>query len=195
MKTALLSTARDSAAARSLAWQQRRTRLLQEACTEVAHEIAGGVKLGRAIKTTARKFRTRSLGNGQQLSLSAKSLERHWYRFKDRGESAFALRYVAGRKADIDPLLLRLIVDGCIRQSKSISQILTEIEIGDRNGRASLATLYRALPAKEINRFLVAERSLRKQRQRAEQKLAAISARLSELRREAEEAFLQKGLE
>jgi hypothetical protein len=191
MKPAI-STPRSRALERSQSWQERRASLLHEACTSVVIQIANGVKTMVAIKNAARRFRNRSLGNGRQLDLSAKSMYRIWADFKARGTSAFALRYVAGRKHAIDPLLLELVVQSAIRRSKNVSEILTEAGITDRKGRPSLKTIYRALPARDINRFLREERSLNAQRLRAEQKLVAINASLRDLRRAAEEKFLTK---
>lgn len=185
--------ARSRAAEVSRRWQQRRAELLREACNAVAELTAAGEKSGPAIKRVARKFRARSLGHGLQLSLSAKSLERIYYQFRKKGESVFALRYVAGRKRDIDPLLLNLIVHGAIRQSKTVSELLTDAAAGARKGRASLTTLYRALPAKAINEFLLSERRLLALRQSFEQKLVAIDAQLCNLRADAERKFLTKG--
>ncbi len=184
------STAKSRAAECSLAWRQRREDLLQEVCRHVADHVAGGTRITRAFKLVSRKFRNRSLGGGRQLSLSSKSVERIYYNYRRSGRGAFALHYVAPRLRDIDPLLLRLIVAASVYQSKSVSQIVTETSVGDRAGRVSLATIYRALPAKAINQFLRAEKRLLSQRRIAEHKLIAIGNELRNLRAKAEKTFL-----
>ena len=184
------STPRSRAAEQSRKWQRRRAELLRAACTYIAEQIAGGIKVGRAVKEAARKFRNRSLGNGRQLGLSAKSMYRHWYEFRDHGESAFALRYVAGRRQDIDPLLLRLVIDASLRQSRTVSEILVQAGGGKRHDRACLRTIYLALPAKEIGQFLRAERRLLAQRKATERKLVAINSQLRDLRAATENKFL-----
>ncbi len=176
----------------SQAWRKRRADLLQAACQDVATRRASGETLSRAIKVVAKKFRDRSLGGGRQLALSAKSMERIWFAFAATGESAFSLRYVAGRKSDLDPLMLRLIVQGAIQQSKSVSKFLTDADLGERGERASLATIYRSLPSKEILRFLHAEKRLLAKRKSLESQLVALSEELDELRSEAARKFLTK---
>lgn len=185
-------TARGRAAERKRAWQHRRAELLLEACKQVAEKIANGQSLGKTLKEVARKFRNRSLGNGRQLALSAKSAERIWYQFIERGEAAFALKYVAGRKQDIDPLLLRLIVQGSVQQSKTVREILTEAGLSGRAGRISLSTIYRALPSKEIGRFVRGERRLLARRKATERTLLAITDELRQLREGAARKFLTK---
>lgn len=187
-------TPRERAAERSRSWRNRRSELLQEVCIAIAERIAKGAKTGQAIKEVARRFRNRSLGNGRSLNLSSKSAERIFYDFLKHGESAFALRYVAGRKQEIDPLLLQLVIQSAIRQSKSVSKILVGAGISNRKGGASLTTIYRALPAKEINQFLRTERSLTRQRKRAEERLIQIQQRLRALRDKAVDNFPPKGL-
>lgn len=184
-------TPRGVEAARARAWKFRRVQLLQEACSFIAALLASGVKNGDAIKQASQKFRNRSLGNGRVLNLSRKSAERIHYAFQKRGVAAFALKYVAGRKYDIDPLLLRLVTDTAIRQSKSVSEILVEAGVSDRRGRPSFATIYRNIPATEIAKFLRAERGLLRQRKTAEGKLAAIQQRLCSLRAQAEEKLVK----
>ena len=184
---------RERAAEQSRAWRRRRVALLQEACTAIAECETKGLKRGRAIKEIARKFRGRSLGGGRALNLSAKSAERIYYAFLKRGEAAFALRYVAGRKQEIDPLLLHLVTRAAIRQSKGVSEILTEAGVTMRRGGPSLSTIYRALPAKELNRFLHAERRLVADQKRLGGKLLAVQKELAALRSAAEERFLTKG--
>ena len=182
---------RSRAAEESRKWQRRRAQLLHRVCQYVAERLSGGERIGRAIRLAARKFRNRSLGGGRQLALSEKSMRRHWYVWTGkRGEAAFLSRYIAGRSVDLDPLLLRLIIDSSIRQSKSVSEILVGVSSGNRGGRASLHTICRALPASEIRRFILAERRLIVERKRAEQALLAINSRLRELRSTAEKKFL-----
>jgi hypothetical protein len=189
-----LSTARSRAAERSRSWQLRRTELLKAACNDVAHRVSGGVKLLAAIKIVARKYRNRSLGDGRQLALSEKSLYTHWTGFHKRGDSAFVCRYVAGLQADLDPLLLQLVLRSSILEAKSVSEVLVEAGvIGDRLGRASFRTIYRALPTAEIRKFLVAEKRLLTRRKASERALLAINAQLRDLRSAAEEKFLAKG--
>ncbi len=187
----MIAAPRDIAAERSRAWRARRKELLQEVCIAIAERVANGEKIGRSIKEVARKFRNRSLGNGRSLNLSRKSAERFYYAFLKRGESALTLRYVPGRKQDIDPLVLRLITQAAIRQSRSISDLLIEAGISQRKGHASLGTIYRALPAKEINQFLRREASLIGQRKTAEEKLVKIQQLLFSLRAQAEEKFVK----
>ncbi len=92
----------------------------------IAEQVAGGIKVGAATRHAARRFRNRSLGHGRQLNLSAASMQRIWYRFQKSGGSAFTLRYVAGREHDLDPLLLNLIVESSVRQSKSVSEVIAQ---------------------------------------------------------------------
>ncbi len=186
------ATPRSLAAKKSRAWRKRRADLLQAACQDVATRRANGDTLSRAIKVVAKKFRDRSLGGGRQLALSAKSMERIWFAFAAKGESAFSLRYVAGRKSDLDPLMLRLIVQGAIQQSKSVSKILTDADVGERGERASFATIYRSLPSKEMLRFLHAEKRLLAKRKSLESQLVALSAELDALRSDAAQKFLTK---
>lgn len=180
--------------ARAAAWKTRRAELLQAAYKEVAARCASGEKVLRTIKTVARKYRGRSLGGGRQLDLSAKSLERIWYAFRAKGKAAFALRYISGRKRDLDPLMLNLIVQSAIRQSRSVSEILTQAaESGSRGERVSLATIYRSIPSKEILDFLHCEKRLLARKRVLETKLVALSAEIHELRRRAEQKFCTKG--
>lgn len=185
-------TPRSLAADRSRSWQGRRTALLQEVCIFIAERIAEGTKSGRAIKEASRKFRNRSLGNGRVLNLSRKTAERAYYNFLKRGKPAFGLHYAAPRARKIDPLFLYLVIQAAIRQSRSISDLLTEAGISRRD-HASLGTIYRALPAKEINRFLSAEQGLIRQKKRAEEKVVEIERHLRTLRAQAEKKFLTKG--
>lgn len=191
--TARLETARDRARSQSQTWQVRRSKLLQEACELVATHVSDGVRLSDAWKRAARKYRNRSLGGGRQLALSVKSLTRLWYRWiKSRRESAaFALRYVGRQHREIDPILLRLVVSACLRESKSVSQILTEATAGSRAAHLNLSTLYRALPTPVISRFIRAERALLRRRKVAQQKLIAVENELQHLREVAERRLLE----
>ena len=191
VRSLTLPTPRSRASEESRRWQRRRAQLLHTACQHVAELLAGGQRIGRALKCTARKFRSRRLGGGRQLALSEKSMRRHWDVWTGkRGEAAFLSRYVAGRAVDLDPLLLLLIIDSSIRRSKTVSEILVGVNAGNRFGRASLGTIYRALPAESIKKFILAERQLIRARKRAEQKLLTINARLRELRSSAEQKFM-----
>lgn len=186
-------TAHSLAAERSCSWQRRRAELLQEVCIFIAERITSGIKSGRAIKEASRKFRNRSLGNGRVLNLSRKTAERVYYDFLKRGKPAFGLHYAAPRARNIDPLFLYLVTQAAIRQSRSVSDLLTEAGISKRKDHASLGTIYRALPAKEINRFLRAEQGLIRQHKRAEEKVVEIQQHLRTLRAQAEKKFLTKG--
>lgn len=190
-------TARESASARSRSWQQRRSDLLQEACIFIAGRIANGAKVGQAIKEASRKFRNRSLGNGRALNLSRKTAERVYYDSVKRGDSAFALHYVAGRQHKIDPLLLQLVVQAAILQSKSVREILAQADFSDRKGRPSKWTLDRALPTREVTHFLRAERRLLTQRKRTEKKIVDLQKQLRGivLRAESRNAARQKRIE
>lgn len=183
-------SARSLAADRSRAWQHRRAELLHEACLYMAALIAAGEPFSKVAKQTARKFRNGSLGNGRQLALSPKTMQRVWYDYRDRGEAAFVLNYIAPLQHDLDPLLLRLIVQASVRQSKSVSEILTDAGVGQRTGRASLRTLHRALPTSEIARFVRAEKRLLASRKSAEAKLAKIQEQLRALKAKAERTLL-----
>ena len=183
------------AAEQSKRWQSRRAHLLQEACMYVASQMATGVKLVRAISLAARKIRHRSLGCGRKLALSRKSLERHWYKWNagSRNETAFKLYYVPGRSQEVDPALLRVITEGCIRQSKSIAESFREVSLSSSGlvgSSASLCTICRVLPAKAIAHFLRSERRLIAQRGAAEQKVIALAKRIRDLRLAAEKKFL-----
>ncbi len=171
-------TARSLAAERSRSWQRRRSELLQEACIFIAERITSGMKSWRAIKEASRKFRNRSLGNGRVLNLSRKTAERVYYDFLKRGDSAFALHYVAGRQHKIDPVLLQLVIQAAIHQSKSVGEILFQADFSDRKGRPSKWTLDRALPTREVTHFLRAERRLLTQRKRTEKKLVVLQKQL-----------------
>ncbi len=190
-------TPRKVAAERSEAWQRRRVELLQEVCSFIAQRVANGVKTGRAIKEASRKFRNRSLGNGRALNLSRKTAERVYYDSVKRGDSAFALHYVAGRQHKIDPLLLQLVVQAAIRQSKSVGEILSQADFSDRKGRPSKWTIDRALPTREVTHFLRAERRLLTQRKRTEKKIVDLQKQLRGivLRAESRNAARQKRIE
>lgn len=183
---------RERAAEQSRACKRRRAALLHEACSAIAERETKGEKRGRAIKEVARKFCGRSLGFGRSLNLSRKSAERIYYTFLKRGDAAFALHYIAGRKQEIDPILLHLVTQAAIRQSKSVSEILTEAGATRRQG-PSLSTIYRSLRAKELNRFLHAESRLIAQQKRLGVKLLGLQRELCALRSAAEEKFLAKG--
>lgn len=159
----------------------------------IAGQIANGAKVGHAIEEASRKFRNRSLGNGRALKLSRKTAARVYYDFSKRGDSAFALHYVAGRQHKIDPLLLHLVVQASILQSKSVREILAQADFSDRKGRPSKRTIDRALPTREVAHFLRAERRLLTQGKRTEKELFGIQHRLRALRAEAEAKFLTKG--
>jgi hypothetical protein len=185
------STPRSLASEKSRDWQRRRSELLQAACTEIAALSKAGVAVTRAIKDIAKKFRSRSLGGGCKLALSETTMIRLWYRWRgSQSESEFALHYVAGRTVDIDPLLLRLIIESSIRSSKSVSKILVELGGDNRSVLATLRTIYRALPIGALSQFLRAERRLITRRKAAELKLSAIESTLRNLRAAAEASFL-----
>lgn len=190
-----LETSRERARNRSRAWQARRAALLQQACQFIVTELAKGISVTTAFRTASRKFRNRSLGDdGKQLSLSRKSVERIWYKWiATKNDTAFALRYVGRSLAEIDPLLLRLIVCSCVQQSRTVSQVLTE-HAERASSFAKVSTLYRALPARAINRFVRAERTLIRRRDTAAKALLKIDSELRALRAEAESSLLAGGL-
>jgi transposase len=135
-------------------WETRRASLLQRACNCVAEQVQNGVRIGLAIRIAARKFRGRSLGDSRRLRLSAEHLYRLWYDSRHgRDPRAFQLRYRSGLKLkDINPVFLRLIVDHAVQRGLSIQAAVREMNLGNALG-ASIHTLYRRLPMKEIGRL------------------------------------------
>ena len=79
-----LSTAESRFPKRSDSWKRRRVRLLKQACAAVAQRVASGMQTGLAIREVAPLYRDLSLGKGHKLSLSEKSLQRHYYRPRKR---------------------------------------------------------------------------------------------------------------
>ena len=175
-------------------WQARRAQLLRDACIGVAHELGHGVRIGRAIKLVARKFRGRSLGRSRKLALSEKSLTRHWYSWiGERGDETFNCRYISRPRPAIDPFLLRLIVYSAIRESKQVSEILASVLTEARTtDHPSLRTIQDSLPAAAIRRYIQAERRLLRKRSGIEKRLLAIDSQLRELRKTGEREFLKK---
>jgi hypothetical protein len=149
----------------SVSWQDRRALILQSACNYIAEQVHSGIRVGRAIKISARKFRKRSLGGGRRLPLPEKTMQRHWYKWRNSREiSVFALHYRSGRgPKKIDPIFLRRIAFHCAQRGISIAAAFRELNAVHGIG-ISVNTLYRRVPAKMINRLAaLTRRALRDQ--------------------------------
>jgi hypothetical protein len=147
-----------------VSWTVRRASLLQRACNCVAEQRQTGVRIGRAIRIAAGKFRGRSLGKPHRLKLSEKTLQRLWYESKGgRDHDRFQLHYKPGRASDVDPTFLRLVAESCVSKGVSVAAAIRDLSKSHKIV-ASLHTIYRKLPMKEIARFAVLTRqSLRNQ--------------------------------
>lgn len=132
-------------------WKSRRVELLQLACSCVAKQVKSGVRIGRAIRITSRKFHGRSLGESRRLQLSPVLLRRLWDKSKHgRDTRAFQLHYRSGVIAkQIDPVFLLLLVSYCVQGGVSLASAVRELDATRQTG-ISMRTLYRKLQVKEI---------------------------------------------
>ncbi|MDQ3314791.1 MAG: hypothetical protein M3505_09235 [Verrucomicrobiota bacterium] len=172
-------------------WEEQRKALLQSACNFVAEQLHEGMRLGRAIKAAATKFRDTDLGNGQRLKLSEKTLERFWYAWKRTKDPAILdLKY----NAVADPLLLRLVVEHCLQSGESLSEAVTALK--SKGARISIQEVYRAIPASAIDSFARSHKRLVTRRHRLEQKFLQSDARahrkLLKQRAELQRRFLRE---
>jgi hypothetical protein len=165
-----------SAANRRRPRSEVRQSLLHAACTAIAALRQDGVRIGRAITATARKFRTRSVGGGRRLPLSRKTMRRHWdmWNAANRDGAVFRSRYKPGRpKAELDPSLLSLIVAICVQERCTLGHVLRTLPL-----TASKWTIYRRLPAREIQKLVLSHRRLTKHARDLEQQKAALVERV-----------------
>lgn len=159
-------------------WLERRQHLLHAACTVIAALRKNGVRIGCALTLVVRKFRKRSLGGGQRLRLSGKTLRRHWDKWNaaQRDESVFQSRYKPGRhKAALDPALLVSIVERCIQEGSLLAQVLRTFEATAPDGLPlSKQALYRRLPTRGIREIVFSQRRLTRLARDLEQRKAAL---------------------
>jgi hypothetical protein len=163
-------------------WHARRQSLLHAACKAVAALRQDGVRIGHAIALVARKFRGRSLGGGRKLPLSPKSLRHHWdvWNAADRDEFVFRNRQKPGiPEAELDPAILALIVSICVQKGLTLLHVLSTFPLKEAFGRPiSKASIYRRLPAREIQKLALFQRRLTKESSDLEQQKASLEKRV-----------------
>ena len=148
-------------------WQDRRSDLLQKACTAIAEQVHTGKGLLWAITLIAKRLDNVELGAGRRLRLSAKTLEGYWYAWlaKGRKPSAFALHYhysPNGQRARIDSLLLRLLIEQTLQTGAPLAEVVERLNAG--GAKISLAEVRRAFPKGNVRKFERSHRQLTEHR-------------------------------
>lgn len=160
-------------------WQERRANILQTACNSIAEQIQNGIRVGRAIKIAARRFRNRSLGSGRRIRLSEKTLARMWYAWQStRDDAALLLRYRPGHpRVKIDPRVLRSITSESISTGRPVTELVRSRRSLARS--VSVRTVYRRLPMRKIVRLARLQRRALQQQAKIERERSGIVASLT----------------
>jgi hypothetical protein len=160
------------------AWQIRRAEILQNACIRIAERVKSGTKICRAIKIAAKELAGADLGNGRRLALSEKTMYRNWYRWRGpRDASVFRLKYFGNQRPSVDPVLLRLVVEHCLKSGASLENALEAIR--PAGAKVSIQAIYHAVPKRARDSLWRSHKELLKRRMQLEGKLLSSHARLS----------------
>jgi hypothetical protein len=122
----------------------------------------------RTIESVAKEFNGHELGNGRRLQLSASTLQRLWYGWNASGRnpSVFELSYTPNERRQVDPLLLRLLLEKALQTGAPLSEVVESLNAG--GAKSSLSDVRRALPKLELLRFERSHRQLTEHRLKLE---------------------------
>lgn len=188
--------ARTAEASHEVSWHDRRSELLQKACTAIAERMQIGKGLMSTIASIAKEFDNAELGAGRHLSLSAKTLERHWYAWLANGQksSAFTLNYARnGQRTIVDPLLLRLLIEHSLQTGAGLTEVIGKLNAS--GAKISLTELQRAFPKCYLRKFERSYRQLTEHRLKLEKDFLAADAKWRRSFFKSRTAALRKFLE